>query len=623
MKMKKFQHFRTGALIAVGVFLGRGAHADTTLTFDADASSCIPPQIQNPNAPPGITNFGNYASVSSGGVAVSGFGTPNIGLTWGGIPSPDTRWEYYNSPGTPWAGVAQVQDSDLGTTEEIIFTPNNPSASVEVESFSFDAYYNDNERFTYSVSVVSGTTVLNGPTMYTYLSDATKNHPVVINCTGAPGQTLKLRLLRVPSTLASGEVEGSAYNNAIDDIAFAQTPATTFPAGPQVVAVTPTDDTSGLPATSAPAYAAIIADGPSLTAAAPFQLKLDGNPVSPPPTITSLGGGQTSVSYPGAASLLLTSGSHVYTLTYADNSGGTYTNQVVFSTVYTTLPATYALPPGSGVVRGFTYRTVSASTQVELEGGALASSIASAEAQLSGTLVDTNTGQPYSNEATPGPNADGSYNIGTVINFTDGSSPEGDFADDTEFPGLPFVGGNEWFSTEALLYLNLPAGYYRFGVNSDDGFEVTAIPPQGVSGAPIVAGVFDGSRGPADTLFDVQVATSGIYPFRVVYFQSSLGSEEEFFSVTNIATGDAVLINDTNFSNAISSYRVLAPQITNIGLSGANAVLHWAYGTPPFQIQMKTNLNDAVWSNFGSPTPNSTASVPIQPGSRFFRVFGQ
>lgn len=135
--------------------------------------------------------------------------------------------------------------------------------------------------------------------------------------------------------------------------------------------------------------------------------------------------------------------------------------------------------------------------------------------------------------------------------------------------------------------------------------------------------MFDGSRGPADTLFDVQVATSGIYPLRVVYFQSSGGSEEEFFSVTNIATGGAVLINDTNFSNAISSYRVLAPQITNVGLSDANAVLHWAYGTPPFQVQIKTNLNDAVWSNFGSPTPNSTASVPLQPGSRFFRVFGQ
>src|SRR4051812_5994263 len=102
MKLKKLQAFPTSALLAVGVFLGRGAHADTTLTFDADAASCNPPQVQNPNAPPGITNFGSFAAASSGGVTVAGFGTPNIRLVWGGIPSPNTRWEYYNSPGTPW-----------------------------------------------------------------------------------------------------------------------------------------------------------------------------------------------------------------------------------------------------------------------------------------------------------------------------------------------------------------------------------------------------------------------------------------------------------------------------------------------------------------------------------------
>jgi hypothetical protein len=52
-------------------------------------------------------------------------------------------------------------------------------------------------------------------------------------------------------------------------------------------------------------------------------------------------------------------------------------------------------------------------------------------------------------------------------------------------------------------------------------------------------------------------------------------------------------------------------------------VLNWAYGTPPFQVQVKTNLTDAVWNNVEPATPNSTATIPIQPGARFFRVFGQ
>ena len=133
-----------------------------------------------------------------------------------------------------------------------------------------------------SVRVVSGTNVLSSQTV-SYLSDGTKNHPVNINYTGAPGQTLKLQLRRVASTLGVGEREGNEYDNAVDDIAFAQTPATTFPAGPQVVSVTPADDTTGLAAVSSPPYLASITNGPTLLVAGPIQLKLDGSLVSPAP----------------------------------------------------------------------------------------------------------------------------------------------------------------------------------------------------------------------------------------------------------------------------------------------------------------------------------------------------
>ena len=319
--------------------------------------------------------------------------------------------------------------------------------------------------------------------------------------------------------------------------------------------------------------------------------------------------------------LLASGSSHTYKVIYSDNGPGLpQTNLLSFTVVnYATLPTTYALLPSSGVVRGFTYRVVSASTQVT---GSLDSSIARAEAQLNGTLIDTNTSQPYTNDATLGPNPDGSYSIDTVINFIDTGVVAGDFPGDVQFPGLD-AGPYNWFSTEELLYLNLPAGYYQFGVNSDDGFEVTATPPQGVSGSPIVLGLFDNGRGASDTLFDVVVPTSGIYPFRLVYFESTGSASCEFFSVTNLATGDKVLVNDPADGNAVPSFRVLAPRITSIVKTGSNVVLNWAYGTPPFQVQIKTNLTDAVWSNVGAPTPNSTATIPIQPGARFFRVFGQ
>ena len=631
MKRKKLRHLRTGALIAVGVFLGRGAHADTTITFDCTAvanhavlADCIPPQVNNPNAPPGITNYGNFAAASSPGIAVSGFGTPNIGLTWGSDNWPDTRWEYYNTSGGLWgdgtggSGVVQLQGSAVGTTEDLTFTPNNPSAAVTVKSFAFFAYYNDNERFTYNVRVVSGTHVLSSQTV-SFLSDGTKNHPVSINYTGTPGQTLKLQLRRVASTLGAGEVEGNEYNNAIDDIAFAQTPATTFAAGPQVISVTPRDDTTGVPATGAPPYSAVIADGPTLTLANPIQLKLDGAPVSPPPTITPLGGGQTSVSYPGNSSVL-SSGDHVYTLVYADNLAGFYTNEVVFNSTYTTLPASYALPPGSGVAPGFTFRTVAAPLFIT---NSLDSTIARAVAQLNHTLIDPNTGLPYEDSSIPGTNSDGSYNIDTVLNFNgDGAINEGDFPNDAIFPGLPTL-PMDWFSTEALLFMDLRAAYYRFGVNSDDGFEVNALPPAGVSGSPIVLGVFDGPRGASDTLFDVLVTAPGLYPFQIIYFESTGSSTEEFFSVTNFATGDKVLVNDRTQVTAIRSWREVPPRITNIARSGSNVVLTWAYGAPPYQVQTKAHLTDATWSNVGSTTTNMTATVPLSPGTAFFRVGSQ
>ena len=241
---------------------------------------------------------------------------------------------------------------------------------------------------------------------------------------------------------------------------------------------------------------------------------------------------------------------------------------------------------------------------------------------MNGTLTNTSTSLAYTNEATLGTNADGSFNIDTVLNFNDNGSAAGNFPDDVPFPGLDFPPDN-WFSTEALLFLDLPAGYYRLGVNSDDGFEVNSLPPQGVSGSPIVVGLFDNGRGAADTLFDFLVTTSGVYPFQVIYFQAAGSASCEFFSVTNLATGDKVLINDPNDANAIKSYRVLAPRDPAYAQSGANAVLEWAYGTPPFQVQFKTSLSNPLWNPSGSPTTNRTASVPILPGAGFFRVYGQ
>jgi hypothetical protein len=622
MKIRK--HLRPAGLIALGVFLGRGAQADTTLDFDASAASCTPPQVENPNAPPGITNFGNFAVASSGGVTVSGgFGTPNIGLVWGGTPSPDTRWEYYNDGGYRWAGV-QLQGSDIGTTEKLTFVPNSASARVVVKSFNFHPYYfftgtgggmlESNERFTFDVSVTSGTNVLFGPAHFTFRTDATKNHPVGINYTGAPGQTLKLNIKRVASVLSADESEGNPFDIAVDDIAFAQTPATAFPAGPSVVAVTPADDSSGFPANAVPPYSASITNGVTTVVGNSIKLKLDGGLVSPAPTISS-SGGLTNVSYPGAA-LLLSSGDHVYTLVFADNLGAFYTNEVVFNVApFATLPPAYASPPGSGSHPGFTFRSVLA----RFDTPPLTNNIARAVAQLNGTLIDPATGTPYTNAATAGTNADGSFDVDGVLNFDDDNTSAGNFLNDQPFPGLE-TGFNNYFSCEGLLFLDLPAGFYRLGVNSDDGFQFNALPPKGTPGSPIVLGQFDGARGASDTLFDFLVPSAGVYPFQLIYFEGTQNSSCELFSV-DLTTGNKTLVNDLSTGGAIKSFRVIPPRITSTARVGSNLSIDWVYGFPPFQVQFKSKLTDP-WVNSGAPTSNRTALIPIQPGAGFVRVVG-
>jgi hypothetical protein len=326
----------------------------------------------------------------------------------------------------------------------------------------------------------------------------------------------------------------------------------------------------------------------------------------------------TTIQYtPG---LLASGSSHSYQVVYNDNSPGgvPQTNSLSFKVLtYATLPPSYASPPGSGSHPGFTFRAVALNQDTT---NTIDCSVARAEAQLAGTLIDVSTGQPFTNTATAGPNADGSYNITDVINFNDNGTTAGNFPDDVEFPGLtapPY----DFFSTEALLNLDLAAGYYRMGVTSDDGFKMAVPPPQGVAGSPALLGMFDGGRNIDDTLFDFFVSNAGVYPFRLVYFECTGNANCELYSV-NLTNGTKVLVNDGSNANAMKSFLVVPPRITSIVQSGSNVNIQWAYGNPPFQVQFKNNLYDLLWSNSGGTTSSRSASIPISSGAAFFRIVG-
>jgi hypothetical protein len=199
------------------------------------------------------------------------------------------------------------------------------------------------------------------------------------------------------------------------------------------------------------------------------------------------------------------------------------------------LPASLAKPVASGSGSGFTARLL----QVGNGGATLANSTVRVEQQLNGTLGLAMDIRAY--ETTP------------VINYNEGSggavANQGQIPGDRHFPGLGDGEGTDTLNSamEIVAYLRLSRGAYTFGVNSDDGFRVTAgVTPQDTN---IVVGVFDGGGGASDTTFSLLAETNGIYPIRLVWYNGNGGYNLEFWSMD--AAGVRTLINGTNAAGQV------------------------------------------------------------------------
>ncbi|MFM7215352.1 MAG: hypothetical protein ACKO3H_10795, partial [Verrucomicrobiota bacterium] len=179
---------------------------------------------------------------------------------------------------------------------------------------------------------------------------------------------------------------------------------------------------------------------------------------------------------------------------------------------------------------GFGIRVVQASQLA----GVLPPSVARAEAQLAGTLLDPENGQPYLNEAQPGSEPDESHVEQETINFNQApGGSAGSFGPDRLIPGLSENGGNtDNLAMEVIAFVELPAGHHRWGIHSDDGFRLTL----GVGDNPRdrtarTLGVVDGGLAGQDTLFDFLIEKAGFYAVRLVWFESSGGAHVEWFTV--------------------------------------------------------------------------------------------
>src|SRR6266545_3802486 len=332
---------------------------------------------------------------------------------------------------------------------------------------------------------------------------------------------------------------------------------------------------------------------------------------------------------------------HQVLLTFSDNLNRSYTNSLSFTVPgYTTIPSSYAVTGVDTSAAGFSAR-IHQIRRTRSPGDP--NTIANAERQIADGFIDPSTSVPYTNMIVPGitgpgpTDPDGIHYVLDVINWNEFGSQstctassgtngpdignfQGGFGttfkfpndvQDTEIPGLygcidvsgpDTPGYNDNIVVEVTTYLDIPQGYYTLGVNSDDGFKVSVARGLGdVLG--LTLGSFNGGRGSADTLFDVYVPTSGIYPVRLLWWEGGGGANCEFFYV-DPTTFKKTLIND---SPAVIHWGSTCP------CTGASLIKAYR-GTAAASV--KRPYVSRVTPEAGKPEPANTGNGP-QSGQLF------
>jgi hypothetical protein len=251
-------------------------------------------------------------------------------------------------------------------------------------------------------------------------------------------------------------------------------------------------------------------------------------------------------------------------LNFTDSAGAPSELSWSFTTTpsMVTIPANFGTAPGTGQNPGLNVKMRKAPNfNAVATAFTLANTTARAEQQLADQLIDPDTQSPYLNEA-DGPAGTG-LTTDTVINYDQLGAPTGFFGSDVPFPfvDLGFTPDPNNMAMEITAYLELAAGFHRFGVRSDDGFRLTCGPT--FAADTLQLGLYEGGRGnglPAGaTEFDVYVESAGVYPIRLIWYEGNGGASLEFYSVHR-ETFTRTLINDST-APALQAYRSRSAEI--------------------------------------------------------------
>jgi hypothetical protein len=249
------------------------------------------------------------------------------------------------------------------------------------------------------------------------------------------------------------------------------------------------------------------------------------------------------------------------------------------------------------------------------------------EAQLAGIIIDNSIHLPYANLATNGSGSDLFAETAT-INYDITGAPTGGFTFPTKsaFPYIAASGTNNFIAMEALMYLQLAPGTYKFAVRSDDGFQLSTGPTPGNTNT--ILGLFEGGRGngtPSTFFFTVQ--TAGLYPMRLLYCQGQFGGNIEFYSIDH-NTGASTLINDPSSPGSIKAFQGTAVLLLNPAHAGSSSSFNFTtLAGHTHVVQYKNALTDPVWTTFltiaGNGSVTNIVDSTANGARRFYHVTTQ
>jgi hypothetical protein len=322
----------------------------------------------------------------------------------------------------------------------------------------------------------------------------------------------------------------------------------------------------------------------------------------------------------------MSTGAHTYQIEATDTNGNTVTDSSDFSLSYGNITPSMKAVSFDNTKPGFIWSVWQNENYVS-------NSLASAESAIAGEYAGENNA--YADEQGPALGAgvvDGKllrYEIPTVINLSqvanEGAGYFGYFNTiDDQMPGIPGSApppaGADGISAEIITFVELPAGWVKLGVRSDDSVKAQA----GYINNPVdglLLGQVDGNT--ADITLTLFVQEAGVYPMRVVYQEAAGDAHLELFSFLPDGI-TRVLLNDTangglrTYSTGVAPEKPasLPPEFTDARVNANGSItIEW---TGSGTLQSVPALG-GQWQNVAGATSPYTVTPGTTPAA-FYRV---